>query len=68
VLIDAGLADGRRLTSYPSLRTDLRNAGATWVDEEVVVDERVVTSRRPDDIPAFSAKAIEQFAKVRQAA
>jgi protease I len=68
VLIDAGLADGRRLTSYPSLQTDLRNAGATWVDEEVVVDDRVVTSRRPDDIPAFSAKAIEQFAKVRQAA
>lgn len=62
ILIDAGLADGRRLTSYPSLQTDLRNAGATWVDEEVVVDDGLVTSRNPDDIPAFSASAIEQFA------
>ncbi len=62
ILIDAGVAEGRRLTSYPSLQTDLRNAGATWVDEEVVVDDLLVTSRKPDDIPAFSARAIEQFA------
>jgi protease I len=61
ILIDAGVADGRTLTSFPSLQTDLRNAGATWVDEEVVVDGGLVTSRNPDDIPAFSASAIEQF-------
>ena len=66
ILIDAGIADGRRLTSYPSLQTDLRNAGATWVDEEVVVDAGLVTSRNPDDIPAFNAKAIEQFAAGRR--
>ncbi len=53
LLINAGLADGRRLTSYPSLSLDLRNAGATWVDEEVVVDGTLITSRNPDDLPAF---------------
>jgi protease I len=53
LLVNAGLADGRRLTSYPSLAQDLRNAGATWVDEEVVVDGKLITSRNPDDLPAF---------------
>ncbi len=62
VLIDAGVADGIKLTSYPSLATDLRNAGAEWVDEEVVVDSGVVTSRNPDDIPAFNTSLIELFA------
>jgi len=62
ILIEAGVANGRTLTSWPSLQTDLQNAGATWVDEEVVVDDGLVTSRKPDDVPAFSEKAIEQFA------
>ena len=57
LLVNAGLADGRRLTSYPSLAQDLKNAGATWVDEEVVVDGHLITSRNPDDLPAF-VKAI----------
>jgi protease I len=60
-LIEAGVAKGRRMTSWPSLRTDLRNAGAEWVDEEVVVDNGVVTSRKPADIPAFNGKMIEEF-------
>ena len=60
-LIDAGVVDGRTLTSWPSLETDLRNAGANWVDEEVHVDAGLVTSRKPDDLAAFSAKAIEEF-------
>ncbi len=51
------------MTSYPSLKTDLRNAGAEWVDEEVVVDRGLVTSRRPDDLPAFDAKLVEEFAE-----
>jgi protease I len=62
-LIDAGVAEGRTLTSYPSIRTDLRNAGATVVDEEVVVDEGLVTSRNPDDLPAFCDKIVEEFAE-----
>lgn len=62
-LIDAGVVQGRKLTSYPSLQMDLRNAGAEWVDQEVVVDQGLVTSRRPDDIPAFNAKMIEEFAE-----
>ncbi len=60
-LIDAGVARGRRMTSYPSIRTDLRNAGVDWVDKEVVVDNGLVTSRKPDDIPAFNRKMIEEF-------
>jgi protease I len=60
-LIDAGAASGHRLTSWPSLRTDLTNAGAEWVDEEVVVDKTIVTSRKPADLPAFNRAAIELF-------
>jgi protease I len=62
-LIDAGVAEGRTLTSWPSLETDLRNAGANWVDEEVHVDQGLVTSRKPDDLEAFSAKIVEEFAE-----
>jgi len=61
-LIEAGAVKGRTVTSWPSLQTDLRNAGATWVDEEVVVDANLITSRNPDDIPAFNAKLIERLA------
>ena len=61
-LINAEAIDGRRMTSWPSLEADLRNAGADWVDEEVVVDRGLVTSRKPDDLPAFCAKMIEEFA------
>ena len=63
ILTDADVVKGRTLTSYPSLRTDLRNAGATWVDEEVVVDAGLVSSRTPDDLPAFNAKIVEEFAE-----
>ncbi len=63
VLAEAGVVRGRRMTSWPSLRTDLTNAGATWVDEEVVVDGNLVTSRNPDDLDAFGAAIVEQFAK-----
>ncbi len=62
-LIDAGLVRGRKLTSYESIQTDLKNAGANWVNEEVVVDQGLVTSRKPDDIPAFNRKMIEEFAE-----
>ncbi|NEK58230.1 type 1 glutamine amidotransferase [Geodermatophilus sabuli] len=62
VLVEADVVRGRRMTSWPSLQTDLRNAGATWVDEEVVVDGTLVTSRQPDDLDAFSAAMVEQFA------
>ncbi|QET01731.1 type 1 glutamine amidotransferase [Cupriavidus pauculus] len=62
-LIEAGAVKGSRMTSWPSLRTDLTNAGAEWVDEEAVVDGNLVTSRNPDDIPAFSRAAIEAFAR-----
>jgi protease I len=60
-LIDAGVVKGRTLTSWPSVQTDLRNAGATWVDEEVHVDQGLVSSRKPDDLPAFCAKLVEEF-------
>jgi deglycase len=62
-LIDAGVVRGRTVTSWPSLQTDLRNAGANWVDREVVVDNGLVTSRKPDDLPAFNAKLVEEFAE-----
>jgi protease I len=62
-LIEAGVVDGRTLTSWPSLRTDLANAGATWVDEQVFVDDGLVTSRKPDDIPAFCDKLLEEIGK-----
>ena len=61
-LIETGVVRGKKMTSWPSLQTDLRNAGAIWVDQEVVVDHGLVTSRRPDDIPAFNRKMIEEFA------
>jgi protease I len=60
-LIEAGVVRGRTMTSWPSLKTDLINAGAVWVDLEVVVDDRLVTSRRPEDLPAFCGKALEIF-------
>ena len=62
-LIDAGVAAGRTLTSWPTLQTDLRNAGANWVDEEVHVDQGLVSSRKPDDLEAFNAKIVEEFAE-----
>jgi protease I len=64
-LIEAGVVDGIQMTSYPSIQTDLKNAGARWVDQEVVVDRGIVTSRKPDDIPAFNRKMIEEFAEGR---
>jgi protease I len=64
-LVEAGVVRGRTLTSWPSLQTDIRNAGGTWVDEEVHVDQGLVTSRKPDDIPAFNAKMVEEFAEGR---
>jgi protease I len=65
ILIDAGLANGRTLTSYKTIRQDLRNAGAVVVDREVVVDQGLITSRDPGDLPAFNAKLIEEFAEGR---
>ncbi|HSY06616.1 MAG TPA: type 1 glutamine amidotransferase domain-containing protein [Steroidobacteraceae bacterium] len=62
-LIESGGASGHRMTSWPSLRTDLRNAGAEWVDQEVVVDGKLVTSRKPDDLPAFNREVIKLFAE-----
>jgi protease I len=62
-LIDAGLVEGRTMTSYASIQTDLKNAGANWVDKEVVVDNGLVTSRCPDDLPAFNRKMIEEIAE-----
>jgi protease I len=60
-LVEADVVDGRKLTSWPSLQTDIRNAGGNWVDEEVVVDQGLVTSRKPDDLPAFKAKMVEEI-------
>jgi protease I len=62
ILADAGVLDGRTLTSWPSLKTDLHNAGATWVDEEVHVDGNLVSSRKPDDLPAFCREIVQVFA------
>jgi protease I len=66
-LIEAGAVKGRNMTSWPSVKTDLTNAGAHWIDQEVVVDHGLVSSRRPDDIPAFNRAMIAEFAKVRTA-
>jgi protease I len=67
-VIEAGATRGRRIASWPSLRTDLRNAGAEWVDQEVVVDSNLVSSRKPDDIPAFNHAMIETFGQRREVA
>jgi protease I len=64
-VIESGNARGHRMTSWPSLRTDITNAGAEWVDEEVVVDGRLVTSRKPDDLPAFNRELVKLFASAR---
>ena len=66
LLIEAGVLHGRRLTSWPSLKTDLMNAGAQWVDQECVIDNNLITSRNPGDIPAFNAAILEEFAKAAQ--
>jgi protease I len=67
VLVEAGVVRDRKLTSWPTLQTDIRNAGGNWVDEQVVVDEGLVTSRKPDDIPAFNKKMIEEFCEGKHA-
>ena len=64
-LVEADVVEGLTLTSWPSLQTDIRNAGGTWVDEEVYVDQGVTTSRKPDDLPAFNEKMVEEFAEGR---
>lgn len=63
MLVEAGVVRGRKLTSWPSLQTDIRNAGGEWTDQQVVTDQGLVTSRKPDDIPAFNKKMIEEFAE-----
>jgi protease I len=67
MLLEAGGVKGRTLTSWPSLQTDIRNAGGNWVDEEVMADMGIITSRKPDDIPAFNKKMIAEFAQGRNA-
>ena len=67
VLIDAGLVRGRTLTSWPNIQTDVKNAGGNWVDKEVVVDNGLVTSRKPDDIPTFNRKMVEEFCEGKHA-
>jgi len=62
MLVEANAVSGRTLTSWPSLKTDIRNAGGQWVDQQVQIDDRLITSRKPDDIPAFSAAIVKQFA------
>jgi deglycase len=66
-LVEADVVRDRTLTSWPSVQTDIRNAGGTWVDEEVVVDQGLVTSRKPDDLPAFNAKMVEEIAEGKHA-
>jgi len=68
MLVESGVVRGRKVTSWPTLQTDIRNAGGEWVDEEVVVDEGIVTSRKPDDIPVFNEKMIEEFCEGRHPA
>src|SRR3954463_10459513 len=68
MLVEAGVVRGRKVTSWPSLQTDIRNAGGEWVDEEVVVDNGLVTSRKPDDLPAFTKKIVEEFCEGKHAA
>ena len=68
MLVEAGVVRDREVTSWPSLETDIRNAGGAWVDEEVVVDQGLVTSRKPDDLPAFTKKIIEEFCEGRHEA
>lgn len=67
LLIETGALEGRKMTSYPSIKTDLVNAGVNWVDEEVVVDEGLTTSRNPDDLPAFCDKMVEEIAEGKHA-
>ena len=67
VLVEANVVNGRKMTSYHSIQTDLKNAGATWVDQEVVVDNGLVTSRNPDDLPAFNRKLVEEVAEGQHA-
>ncbi len=67
LLIEAGVVDGRNVTSYKSIETDMKNAGANWVDQEVVCDQGLVTSRQPEDLPAFNAKLIEEIAEGKHA-
>ena len=62
-IVEADVVRGRTITSWPSLKTDIRNASGTWVDEEVVVDDGLVSSRNPDDLPAFCAKLVEEIAE-----
>lgn len=68
LLVEADVLEDRTITSYPTLRTDIENAGGNWVDQEVAVDDGLITSRTPDDLPAFCAKLVEAFAQVREPA